>query len=233
MKVLVLGATGQTGGRVLEQLLAKGHGVRAIVRSREKVPAALRAQAALELLEASLLDLSEAELAEQVRDCDAVVSCLGHVLSLKGVFGAPRKLCVEAARRVCEAIERSGAATRFILMNTVGAGDPALEEPRTLFDRALLWVLRYTLPPHRDNELAAEYLHQRGRAGLEWCSVRPDALIDAEVSAYTVAPSPSTTILGGRPTTRANVAHFMVSLIEDARRWSEWRFRMPVITNAD
>jgi len=91
------------------------------------------------------------------------------------------------------------------------------------------------LPPHRDNEAAAEHLHGnigRNNKHIEWCSVRPDTLINAEVSPYDVNESPITGIFTGRPTSRANVAHFMVELIENAETWNKWKFRMPVIMNS-
>ena len=37
--VLLVGGTGRTGGRVLQQLLGRGVNVRAIVRSAERLPA--------------------------------------------------------------------------------------------------------------------------------------------------------------------------------------------------
>ena len=37
--VLLVGGTGRTGGRVLQQLLGRGVSVRAIVRSAERLPA--------------------------------------------------------------------------------------------------------------------------------------------------------------------------------------------------
>jgi len=43
--VLLLGATGRTGGRVLTQLLERGIPVRAIVRSAERLPAGATAAA--------------------------------------------------------------------------------------------------------------------------------------------------------------------------------------------
>ena len=39
MNVLLLGGTGRTGGRVLQQLLGRGVRVRAVVRSAERLPA--------------------------------------------------------------------------------------------------------------------------------------------------------------------------------------------------
>ena len=227
MTVLVVGATGMTGRALVAQLLSKGHRVRAMVRSPRKLPVEVLDHPNATVIEASVLDLTNEELAEHVRDCDAVVSCLGHVMDLKGMFGDPRRLCTEATRRLCDAIEdnRPTKPTKFILMNTVGVGNPDLEEKRAWFERWLLALLRYTLPPHRDNETAAEHLHRNlGKESkhVEWCSVRPDSLVDAEISPYGVQQSPTTSILSGRPTARANVAHFMIELIENAELWSAW-----------
>jgi len=72
----------------------------------------------------------------------------------------------------------------------------------------------------------------RENKDLDWCSVRPDSLIDAEVSPYNITESPVTGIFTGRPTTRANVAHFITKLIGDNELWSAWKFKMPVILNS-
>src|SRR5689334_24487674 len=102
--VLLLGGTGRTGGRVLEQLLSCGISVRAIVRSADRLPQGVAQDPHLEIVEAELLSLSDADLLRYVRGCDAVISCLGHVLSLKGIFGRPRDLVTQATRRICRAI---------------------------------------------------------------------------------------------------------------------------------
>ena len=175
-------------------------------------------------------------MAEQVRDCDAVVSCLGHVGNFRGMFGEPRKLCTDATRRLCVAIETNGAPapTKFILMNTVLVHNPDLDEKRTWFERGLLTLLRHTLPPHRDNETASAHLHRnvgRENKHIEWCSVRPELLIDAGRSSYDINESPTTGILTSCPTARSNVAHFMTELIENSALWTKWKFRMPVVMN--
>jgi hypothetical protein len=72
------------------------------------------------------------------------------------------------------------------------------------------------VPPHDDNETALNRLHRhvgRRNPHIEWSIVRPDSLIDADVSSYDITGSPVTGILSGRPTSRANVAHFMTQLI--------------------
>ena len=237
MNILVVGATGMTGRPVVYQLLSKNHKVRIIVRSSHKLPADIVENPNTTAIEASVLDLTDQEMTEHVKDCDAVVSCLGHVMDFKGIFGEPKKLCTDSIRSLCEALEKNSLPkpTKFILMNTVGVQNPDLEEKRTWFERGLLTFLRHTLPPHRDNETAAEYLHSivgKENKHIEWCSVRPDTLIDAEVSPYDIKESPITGILNGRPTTRSNVAHFMIELIENEELWSTWKFRMPVIMNS-
>jgi nucleoside-diphosphate-sugar epimerase len=236
--VLVLGGTGKTGRLLLAQLLAGDHHVRAVVRSRERLDADVAGHPRLTVIEASLLELSDEELSGLVSGCDAVVSCLGHNGNLKGIFGAPRRLCTDAARRVCEAIERNGSSRLipFILMSTVLVRNDDLGELRGWFDRGVLLALRLVLPPHRDNELAADYLLRtigKENRRVEWCCVRPGLLIDAEISAYEVAASPVAGILAGRQTSRANVAAFMTELIDNPDTWRAWTCAMPVVLNAE
>jgi len=226
-----------TGRRLVEQLLGKNYKVRIIVRSSHKLPADIVENPNTISIEASVLDLTDEEVTEHVKDCDAVVSCLGHVMDFKGIFGEPKKLCTDATRNLCNSLEKHSLPkpTKFILMNTVGVQNPDLEEKRNWFERGLLTLLHHTLPPHRDNETAAEYLHKtvgKENKSIEWCCVRPDSLINAEVSPYDITESPTTGIINGRPTARSNVAHFMTDLIENEELWNTWKFRMPVIMNS-
>lgn len=226
-----------TGRRLVEQLLGKNYKVRIIVRSSHKLPADIVENPNTTTIEASVLDLTDEEVTEHVKDCDAVVSCLGHVMNFKGIFGEPKKLCTDATRNLCNSLEKHSLPkpTKFILMNTVGVQNPDLEEKRNWVERGLLTLLHHTLPPHSDNETAAEYLHKtvgKENKSIEWCCVRPDSLINAEVSPYDITESPTTGIINGRPTARSNVAHFMTDLIENEELWSTWKFRMPVIMNS-
>jgi len=124
--VLVLGGTGRTGGGVLEQLLSRGVAVRAIVRSAGRLPAGAAGHAGLTVVEADLLSLSDDGLRRHVAGCDAVISCLGHVMSLKGMFGAPRDLVTRATTRVCQAIQalRPAEPVRLVLMSSVSVNRP-------------------------------------------------------------------------------------------------------------
>lgn len=234
---LVVGATGATGSHLLEQLLSAGNHVRAIVRSPESLSNKVRSHPNLEIIHASVLEIADADMAQHVNSCGAVISCLGHAMNFKGVFGGPKLLCTDSVRRLCQAIEANIPAepVRFILMNTVGAANPDSDSRRTLLDRAVLALLRRGLPPHRDNEHALHYLRQQvGTANryIEWCAVRPDSLTNSNVSEYEISSSPVTSIFSGRATARANVAHFMVALTSGTALWQQWKFRAPVIMDA-
>ena len=231
---LVVGATGNTGLPLVKQILARGYDLRVIVRSPDKFPQELLENSKLKIIKANLLDLSGEQMLEAVKDCSAVVSCLGHTLSFKGMFGEPRTLVLEATKRLCATITatRPTTKTKFILMNTVGNRNPG--ETVTTSEKFVLFLLRNLVPPHHDNEASAVFL--RNNIGLEnpfieWVVVRPDGLINAEVSDYEVVATPPRTIFNGLTTTRANVAHFMCECIDKPNLWFLWKGKMPVVFN--
>jgi len=179
--VLLVGGTGRTGRRVLAQLLSRGVAVRAIVRSAHGLPPDAAGSPGLTLIEASLLDLSDEALQGHLRGCDAVVSCLGHTISLKGVLGPPHDLVARATARLCRAIEALGPArpVRFVLLSSVSVHRPGrLDARRGTGERAFLWLLRALLPPARDNQRAADFLQARAGPSVEWAVVRPDTLLE-------------------------------------------------------
>ena len=89
-----------TGRPLVEQLLGKNYKVRIIVRSSHKLTADIVENPNTTTIEASVLDLTDEEVTEHVKDCDAVVSCLGHVMDFKGIFGEPKKLCTDTTRNL-------------------------------------------------------------------------------------------------------------------------------------
>ena len=238
MTILVVGASGATGRLLVEQLLGQGHKVKAIVRSPDKLPDSWRNKANLILISASVLDLSDQEMREHVSDCDAIASCLGHNLTWKGIYGQPRRLVTDTTIRLCKAVKANNPTqtVKYVLMNTTGNRNRDLEEPISFAQRCVLGILRLLLPPHVDNEKAADFLRtQIGQANdfIQWAAVRPDGLIDEEkVTPYEIHPSPiRSAIFNPGKTSRINVAHFMATLINERGLWSEWKGRMPVIYN--
>ncbi len=238
MNILIVGASGATGRLLTEELLNRGHFVRVIVRTPDNFPAALRNDDNLSVIHASVLDLNDAELAQHVKGCDAVASCLGHNIDLKGLFGHPRKLVTDATRRLCDAIKANTPEKpiKFVLMNTTANSNRDLNEPISFAQKLVIGLIRLLLPPQADNEQAADYL--RSKIGpkdkqIEWVAVRPDSLTDEdEVSAHEVHPSPiRSTIFDPGQTSRINVGHFMADLIIKDQTWQQWKGKMPVIYN--
>lgn len=238
MKILVAGATGATGSRLVDSLLNRNHHVKVIVRSPERFRSKVESHANLEVVGASLLELTDEEMAELVAGCDAAVSCLGHNITFKGMYGHPRKLVTDAVRRLCGAVKanRPERPVKVILMNTVGNRNRDLKERVSVGERIIDGMLRAILAPHRDNIAAAKFLRtQIGQNDpvIQWVAVRPDTLMEnEEVTEYELHPSPtSSAIFGSRKTSRINVADFMADLVADDQLWDKWKGQMPVIYN--
>ena len=238
MTTLVVGATGATGKLLVQELLDRGQTVKVIVRSVDALPEAVANHPKCVVTRASLLDLSDAELAEHTRGCDAVASCLGHNMTFRGVFGPPWRLVTRATRRLCAAVKanRPAEPVRFVLMNSTGNRNRDLDEPISFAQKCVIWLLRLLVPPHADNEQAAEVLRREighDSGVIEWAAVRPDGLTDEDkVTDYDLHPSPTrSAIFAAGKTSRINVGHFMAELITNDDMWRTWRGQMPVIYN--
>jgi cation diffusion facilitator CzcD-associated flavoprotein CzcO len=237
MKTLVVGASGATGRQLVEQLLNRGHNVKVIVRSPEKLPDSWKSNKRLTIISASVLDLTDTEMAEHLNGCQAVASCLGHNVNLKGMYGKPRRLVTDATRRLTDSIKVNmpKEPVKYLLMNTVANSNRDLNEAISFGQRCVIGLLRLLLPPHVDNEKAADYLRTKiGRSDqlIEWVAVRPVGLVEEEeVSEYKLYPSPIRSAFSPDKISRINVGHFMADLISDDNAWNSWKGQMPVIYN--
>jgi nucleoside-diphosphate-sugar epimerase len=236
MKVLVVGATGATGKHLVNQLLHKKNKVKIVVRSRNNLPEAWELDSNLEIYTAAILELSEKELMSLSADCDAIVSCLGHNVSFKGIYGNPRRLVTDATKQLCKAIliHQPERPVKYILMNSSGNSNRDLNEHISFAQKCVIALLRLLLPPHVDNEKAADFLRAdigQNNRYIEWVAVRPDALIhDDQVTEYDIYSSPiRSAIFNAGKISRINVAHFMSELINNNNLWSKWKGQMPVI----
>lgn len=238
MTTLVVGASGATGQQLVEQLLAMGQEVKVMVRSTARIPDHWKQEERIAVIEASISALSISEMANHLTDCQAVASCLGHNLTLKGIYGKPRKLVTEAIQLLSQAIEKNalGEPVKLVLMNTTGNRNRDLKEPISFWEKMMTGLIRLLIPPYPDNEQAADYLRvvvgQQNKF-LEWVAVRPDSLIDETVvSDYETYPSPiRSALFNPGKTSRINVGHFMARLIVEKDLWAEWKGQMPVIYN--
>lgn len=261
MATLILGANGKTGRLVVRELLEKQAAVKAIVRSSTDfyavLPEKYKHDKRLNVVEINNLALSEVQWRELLKGCSSVISCLGHNLTFKGIYGKPRGLVADTVEGVCRAISSCSFNTtpvKFILMNTTGNQNKRMGEKVSLIQTLVVWLIRHLIPPHADNENASSYLQDNflsNNKQIEWAVVRPDSLIDeADVTAYDVHQAPiRSAIFDAGLTSRVNVANFMATLavagrtrsttnIENTKNtesseniWTQWKFKMPVVYN--
>jgi NAD dependent epimerase/dehydratase family enzyme len=237
-KALVLGASGATGKLLVADLIRRKFDVVAIVRPSSSLKSTFGGRSNYHEVPASITSMSESELAHVLAGCDAVLSCLGHNLTFRGMFGKPRRLVSESIEKVTRVIESLKPANKVkvILMNTSANRNRDIPEIPPLSQRIVVSLLRWLLPPHVDNEQAADFLRTRVGSGhefIEWVAVRPDGLVDeTQVTEYAIHASPiRNVIFDAGATSRINVANFMANLATDAELWETWKGKMPVIYN--
>jgi len=210
-----------------------------LLRIRHRLPDGAKGNRQLTTLvrESGAIDMLPTEMQEQVKGCDAVISCLGH----RDVFGHPRTLCFDTTRLVCDAIRalRPTNPIKYIVLNTalVDHPDGKTDPPRSFFERCLLWLLGALLPPHVDNVKTSHYLHDEIKthdSHVEYCVVRPELLVNGDKGvgpppAFRMSESLQNGIFGGATTTRGNVGRFMADLVTDSQAWSHWKGKFPQI----
>ena len=224
---LVVGASGNTGRHVVQFLLDQGQRVKVICRDKNKMVKLLEPndyQDRLDITERSIAQLSVAELRELTSDCTAVVSCLGHDGTISGIWGRQDRWLVKDA--VVKLTKAMPPTAKFVLMGSVGVAVPG-DDQRSLFDRFLLFLIRYLVPPHADNEAAAA--HVLSLSQPEWCIIRPTDLQNGPPQKYMIYPKPFGPLFAWGIVTRSAVARFMVDLVTDSAQWATYKFQAPCI----
>lgn len=159
MTVLVAGATGATGRRVVEELVQAGVPVRALVRDADRARALL--PAGVELAVADVGDRPALERALQ--GCDRVICATGARPSLD-VTG-PLRVDYLGVRNLVDAARAAGVS-RFVLVSSLCVS--RLLHPLNLFWLVLFW-----------KRLGENYLRT---SGLDWTIVRPGGLTEEEAT---------------------------------------------------
>lgn len=235
MKVLVIGASGATGKLVIQNALKRENKVKAIYRESSIIPNNFADNQYIEIVKGNITEFSMEQLNNLIMDCDAVICCLGHNLSFKGIFLPPYKLVFGTVINIFDIMRSRNLNKKFILMNTTGYTNSKIGEKNTFGEIFILSLLKIFLPPHRDNMLAADFLINKiGKdSNMEWVAVRPDSLIDESFeSEYEVLDQKKTSpIFNPGKTSRIKVSHFMVDLLTNNDLWYKWKFKTPVIYN--
>ncbi len=204
MKVLVVGAAGRTGRRVVYEARAAGHTVRALSRS-------LKAADAAEGLEVLAGDVCEPGVAERaVAGVDAVIVALSMVRTSDSPWAritTPLDLHTQAAARLLGACKAAGVR-RYVSVSAHGVGD---SRPRAGW--AFLGLVHSSNIGIAYNNLAEA--EQRVRdTGLDWTLVRPTRLTLAPgTGSWRADPGLRTSSLASIP--RADLARFLVNALSD------------------
>ncbi len=154
MRVLIIGAHGQVGRRLVERLAPSRHEVRAMVRDPDQQPA-LAAAGATETVVADL----ERDCSQAVRGVDAVVFAAGS-----GPHTGPEKTEAVDRQGALRIIERAEAAgvRRFVMVSAMRTECPEQAPER--------------LRPYLDAKREAD---ERLRAtDMEWTILRPGRLLN-------------------------------------------------------
>lgn len=201
-RVLLAGATGGTGRRALSALLSIGYEVRCVTRS-ESAAERLTERGADGVVVGDLLDPATAVRA--VRDCDAVVSCVGtspaRLARVRLPGSDPGPLVDGEGNRNLVAAADAGDVRSFVLQSSLGVGD----------DRGswLARLFRLAVGPTLTAKATAEAA-LRG-SDLRHAIVRPGALTD-RVSVGPLLGAPAGTGLWGIAP-RRDVARVLVGAL--------------------
>ena len=106
MRVLVLGASGATGKLVVKQLIKRKINLQIVIRASAVLAEEIRENPLVDVVRGNINEFTDSEMNNLLRNCDAIVSCLGHNVSLKGLFGKPRFLVFDAIRSISEIVKK-------------------------------------------------------------------------------------------------------------------------------
>lgn len=157
MRIAVLGATGSVGSHVVDQALAGGHEITALVRDPDKL--AGRSDITVVPGDATV----PADVARAVTGTDAVVVALGAGREA-GIREAGTRTAIEAMR--------VGGVRRLVCLSTLGAGETR-ENLNFVWKYVMFGLLlrKAYADHHRQEELVRT-------SGLDWTLIRPSAYTD-------------------------------------------------------
>ena len=217
MRLFIVGATGGIGGQLVEQALALGHHVTALVRSPEKFG---RARERLTVVGGDPLDAEQ--LRRTLPDHDVVISAIGPTprpgASLPAIRILPKRLSAGNGlrERAEHSVHRDLARSLVPAMESAAVRRLVVVSSAFLFSDALLPALVGRLFFHDTVKDVAEMERTIVASSLEWTIVRPPGLTDgARTERYRIKDSHLPGF--GFTVSRADVAHFMLGEVQANR----------------
>jgi len=196
MKLVVLGATGGTGGELVRQAIEHGHAVTAFVRSRERLKPF---RDCITIKQGDLLNSPQLE--EAIKGLDAVLSAFGPRVP---VSKTDADLLQRFAVALTKAMAHAGVS-RVVVESVAFLFRDSIVPPTYLFGRLFF-------PSIVADASAMERIFQKSE--LDWTMVRPPQLTDkAHTGKYRVREGHLPRF--GFKISRADVAHFMIKSVEN------------------
>lgn len=199
MRILVIGATGPTGQQIVDQGLAQGHEVTALVRNPDKFE---MQHNSLQIVKGDILDSASLDAVQQQ---DAVISSLGtKKISLDSVT-----LLSEGTKKLLQAMERH-SVKRLICITGLGAGD-SKGHGGLLYDKLILPLILKRIYDDKDRQEA-----EIRQSNLDWVIVRPGILTNDPAKGNYRVLTDLTGVTAGK-ISRADVADFVLQQLTDDR----------------
>jgi putative NADH-flavin reductase len=210
VKLTIVAATGGIGRQLLEQALAAGHDVTAVVRNPKNLP-----PTPARVVSADLASADAAALPSAVDGADAVLSALGaRTKADAGVAGRGTKVITQAMR--------AAGVRRIIVVSAAPIGtvpSPGRPHPPR-HDPGDGFIIRYLADPIVKRALREHYADLarmedvlRG-SDLDWTVVRPPRLTSKPVTG-TYRTAYGQNIRRGVFVSRADVAHYMLGAVDE------------------
>jgi putative NADH-flavin reductase len=207
MKLTIIAATGGVGRELLQQALAAGHDVTAVVRNPGKLSRQVRT------VTTDLTTPDPAALESAVAGADAVLSGLGpHSNSDAGIAAQGTRAIVAAMRATGAQRIVAVSAAPVSTVPTPGNPSPPKHDPGDgFFMRHLFSHVASAMFGKVYADLAQMEDILTG-SGLDWTVVRPPQLTDKPLTGiYRTANGQN--IRGGWSVPRADVAQFMITVL--------------------
>jgi putative NADH-flavin reductase len=208
MKLTIIAATGGVGRELLEQAVAAGHDVTAVVRNPGKLSREVRA------VTADMVAADPAALESAIAGKDAVLSGLGpHSnadagIALQGTRAIVAAMGAASVRRIVVV-----SAAPVSTVASPGRPDPPKHDPGDGF------FMRYLFNKIASARFGKVYVDLAlmedilADSDLEWTVVRPPQLTDKPATG-TYRTAYGQNIRGGLSVPRADVAHLMLGVLD-------------------
>ena len=207
MNVILYGATGKAGARILKELLSRRHQVTAIVRDPAKLPS----QPGLAVRPGDLSDA--AKIAEAVRGTEAVISAYGPGVNSPGDL-------VPATERLVAGLKQAGVQ-RLLMVG--GAGSLEVAPGVQLIDSGYLpeeW--KPIALAHRD---ALEILKA---SDLDWTSLCPAGFFEPGQRTGKFRLGKDNLIANEKGESRISMEDYAIAMVDELEKHAHTRQRFSV-----